>query len=236
MMIKKPSPDDSKPLPADYHELTIALQEWVNQGERDVFDYERRHFNGKREKAVVYCLQHALDLAKGCIATALERLPDSLATLKRALLETLFWARYVTLSKENAKEFVDSPIQEMKRVTRKNLKAGYYRVMEKYTNVDKSKEILESLELEGIPKRKSIEDIAVAGGLGRVYTNIYGFISMIAHGKAYDLSPKLASDDELYTSISTALGALECINLITSDWIVYREITPIDMLTRLIGV
>jgi len=119
-----PTDNQFKPLPAKYDDLISAFKEHINQGERDSIDFAKRHFNGIREKATVYCLEHGLDLAKGCLGSATNKLPDSTITLSRAILETLFWIRYVTLSNENAQEFTNAPIQEMKRSTRKNLAAG----------------------------------------------------------------------------------------------------------------
>src|SRR6266508_5064430 len=177
-----------KPLPTDLQEVISALREHISQSEKDFADFENRHYNGIREKAVIYCLQHAIDLAKVCLITVNEGLPDSLTTLSRAILETLFWVRYVTLSKENAQEFVDSTINEMKRAARKNLNAGYAKIHDRETGEDKTKEILDSALMKDIPKRVSIENAAQQGGLERVYTNVYGFISMIAHGRAYNLS------------------------------------------------
>lgn len=224
-----------KPLPSDYQELISALRQHIVESEKYAADFEHRHYNGIREKAVIYCLFHAIDLAKGCLYTALEELPDSLTTLSRAILETLFWARYVTLSEETAKEFTDSTINELKRIARKNINAGYARINEKNTNDDRTSEFLNSPLIKDIHKRISIERAAELGGLERVYTNIYGFISMIAHGRAFNLLTELDSSSYIYTSVSVTLGALECIEVITSDWIIHRMQTPRETLTRLLG-
>lgn len=236
MFTSKISPENFKPLPKDYQNLLLTFQAYINQGERDVLDYERRHFNGIREKAVIYCLKHAVDLGKGCQTIASARLPDSLTTLSRALLETIFWARYVTISADNAKEFVEIPIYELKRFAKKNLKSGYARILENVTNIDKTKEYLEFLECDRIPKRKSFEEIANAGGLGRLYTTLYGFLSMTAHGKAYNIFNKPVTDDDLYAPLTVAFGLLECIDLITMTWIVHREEVSLEILKQLIGI
>ncbi|CAG1007667.1 hypothetical protein ANAEL_03567 [Anaerolineales bacterium] len=225
-----------KPLPADYQELISAFKKRIEQSEKLIADFERRHYNGTREKAVIYCLRHAVDLAKGCLSTAQAELPDSLTTLSRALLETFFWARYVTMSKENAQEFADSTVNEMKRVSRKNLNAGYAKVYDIKTNDDKTKEILDSPLMKDIPKRISIEKAAELGGLERVYTNIYGFISMIAHGRAFDLRSKPDDKGEIYASVSAALGALQGVEIITADWIIRRKQTPRETLVQILGV
>jgi hypothetical protein len=79
-----------KLLPTDYQELISAFKKRVEQSEKYTADFDRRHYNGTREKAVIYCLRHTVDLAKGCLVTAQAELPDSLTTLSRALLETFF--------------------------------------------------------------------------------------------------------------------------------------------------
>jgi len=225
-----------KPLPDDYQELIFAFKKRIKQSEKYIADFENRYYNGTREKAVIYCLRHGVDLAKGCLATALAELPDSLTTLSRASLETLFWVRYVTMSKENAQEFADSTINEMKRVSRKNLKAGYAKVYDIKTKDDKTKEILGSPLMKDIPKRISIETAAQLGGLERVYTNVYGFLSMTAHGRAFDLKTKPDNKDEIYASLCAALGALQGTEIITADWIIHRKQTPRETLIEMLGV
>jgi len=231
-----PSDKQFKPLPPDYESLISSFKEHITQGERDAKDFEKRHFNGMREKAIVYCLQHAVDLAKGCLATAVEELPDSATTLSRAILETLFWARYVAISNENAQEFTNAPFHEMKRTARKNLKAGYARVSDIETREDKTEELLKSDFMKDIPARISIEGAAKAGGLERVYINIYGFISMTAHGRAINLRTNEEIKQELYASVSTALGAFQCVELIAFDWISHRKQTEKETLVRILGV
>jgi len=231
-----PSNKQFRPLPPDYESLISSFNEHITQGERDAKDFEKRHFNGIREKAIVYCLQHGVDLAKGCLATAVQELPDSTTTLSRAIFETLFWARYVAISTENAQEFTNAPFHEMKRTARKNLKAGYARVSHIETREDKTEEILKSDFMKDIPQRISIENAAKAGGLERVYTNIYGFISMTAHGRAINLRTKEEVKTELYSSVSAALGAFQCIELIAFDWISHRKQTEKETLVRILGV
>jgi len=225
-----------KPLPTDYQELISALKKHIELSEKYITDFESYHFNRTREKAVIYCLRHVVDLAKGGLATSLAELPDSLTTLSRASLETLFWARYVTISNENAQEFTDSTLNEMKRTSRKNLIAGYAKVYDIKTNNDKTKEILNSPLMKDIPKRVSIETAAQLGGLERVYTNLYGFISMVAHGRAFELRTKPDNKDEIFASTSATLGALQCVEIISADWIIHRIQTPKETLIQILGV
>lgn len=72
----------------------------------------------------------------------------------------------------------------------------------------RTNEIPNSLLMKVISKRVSIEIAAKSGGLERVYTNAYGSISMIAHGRAFDLRTKSDNENEIYPAVSAALGAM----------------------------
>ena len=64
------------PIPEDLPGLIKALEVWVERTKRNASDYEGRHFNGIREKALVHCLHHSADIAEGCMAAARSRLPE----------------------------------------------------------------------------------------------------------------------------------------------------------------
>jgi hypothetical protein len=224
-----------KSRPADFQGSISALKEIIDQSEKDIADFELRHLNGVREEAVMYCLRHAIDLSKGCLATTREKLPDSLTTLSRALLDTFFWVRYITISTENAQEFIDSSTNELKRIARKNLVAGYAKVIDNKNNDDKSEEFLNSSLMKDIPKRMRVDEAARIGGLEQVYSKIYGFDSMIAHGRAFDLLLTQNVYDVMYTSVCAALGALEGVDIITADWITNRKQTPKETLVKILG-
>ena len=230
------SDDHLKPLPEDIDGLIAGLKQHISLGEKNIKDFQKRYYNGIQENAVIYCLEHGVDIGKGCLTTSIAKLPDSLTTLSRALVEAFIWSRYVTLSKENAQEFSDGTIQEMARIARKNIKSGYARIVKTSTHEDASENFLNLPQMKSIPQRLRIEDAARASGLERLYTQIYGFISLYAHGKGFGINKESDVTRRLYTSLSTALGTLECINLIASDWIVYRKQTPMEMLNMLIGL
>ncbi len=223
-------------LPQDNQEVLKLLCQHILHTERNLEDFKKRHFNSHQEEAIIYCLDHAIDLSKGCAYSIESNLPDSSATLSRAMLETLFWARYVTLSQENAQEFIDSTNNELKRIARKNINEGYAGVLSQNSHEDKTKEFLDSEFMKDIPRRKSIESIARASELGHVYSMIYGFISLYAHGKTIGFKNESKFQKELYASACAALGALECIDLIAMDWITYRKKTSQEIIQRLLGV
>jgi hypothetical protein len=225
-----------KPLPKDLVQVIAALRYHVDLAEKNSKDYAARHFNGIQEETLVYCLVNATDIARACLLLCESKLPGALVILSRALLETLIWARYVTISMECAQAFSDAAGEELRRTARRNLAAKFARVVDRKTGEDRTAEVLDSPLLSKIPRRLSLEDAARAGGLIRLYSAIYGFISIYAHGKAFGFSENPDLDNELYLSMCSALGALECTNVIASDWIVDRKQTDQDILWRLLGL
>ncbi|MEX1247100.1 MAG: DUF5677 domain-containing protein [Anaerolineales bacterium] len=220
----------------NYQALISAFKKRIEHCEVHIVNFEKRHDNHKREDALIYCLRHAVDLAKGCLVTADAKLPDSLKTQSRALLETFFWARYVAASEANAQEFIDSTINEMKRVARMNVKAGYATVYDKKTTKEKTKEYLNSPLANDIPNRISIRKTAELGGLGRLYSILYGYMSMISHGRAIGMVSRRDIDRDFYASMSTAIGALQGIEMVAADWVIGRKQTDADILSKMLGI
>jgi len=225
-----------KSLPSDYQEILSAFRQRISQNEKYVIDFENRHYNSIQELTVIYCFRHAIDLAKGCLVTAGAELPDSLTILCRAMMDTLFWTKYISLSTEYAQKFADSTLDELKRIARKNIEAGYAHITDLNSDDDKTTEALNSPSMKDIPKRIGIEDVAKQGGLESLYTRFYGFQSIIVHGRGFSLPREASNNDEFYTSISFALGMLECIEVIASDWIISRQQTTEKTLFRLLGI
>jgi hypothetical protein len=229
-------PDKFKPLPSEYSDAVAALKQLTERSEKLCSDFDRRTYNRDREKALLYCYHRALDLAKGCLEISSDELPESLITLTRALIEALIWTRYITLSEENANNFINSPLHEMKRVARKNLVAGYAHIYDRKSNEDRTTEIMDSELMRIIPPRITIEKAAKAAGLERLYTNIYGFMSMSAHGITYGIEIGKDIKTDLYASICTAIGALECIEVISNEWITNRKHVRNEILSHLLGI
>jgi len=222
--------------PEDLAGVTAALQEEIDQAEHLVKDLTGRQFNGKREKALVYCLRHALELAKASLLCVTSSLPNALALLSRALLESLFWTRYLSLSDENAEAFEQSAHEDLKRIARKNLRAGFARIVDENTHDDKTNEFLKSDPMNVIQRRLRIEEVAEAGGLGRLYSMLYGFDSIYSHGTAFGLDEDADAGPQLYTSALSSLGYLQCINLMSTDWIKQRTVTPSSTISQSLGI
>ena len=229
-------PIEFNDLPDDIESVKSALKSHIEWASELVDDLSDRQFNQEREEALVYCLRHALDLAQVALLSIDAKLPDSLILISRALFETLFWTRFVSLSDENAVKYKQSAFDELRRIARRNLGEGFARVVDTTSEEDRTTEILDSELLKEIPRRLRIEEVARAGGLSRLYINVYGFFSIYSHGVAFGLSNDNELDVHILASASTSLGCLQCINLITSDWIKWRKMTHPVTISRLLGV
>ncbi|GEM_PF-2534779 len=201
-----------------------GLRSEITIARKNSRDFAKRHFNGPREIALVFCLGRAADTAEGCDFLAEAKLLPPLYSLTRSLLESLFWVSWIVKSDENAQVFVEAPTHELKRHVRKNLRTGFGRVTDRVTGEDKTEELLESDWSKGISPRLRIEELARASGLERLYTQLYGPLSMQAHGIVFGLKWGSA-EEELLGVMASAYTLLECVNLVVKTWIVKRKQT-----------
>lgn len=205
-----------------------GLRREITNARKNASDFAKRHLNGTRENVLVFCLQRAADIAKGCDLMGEARLLAPLYTLTRGLLESLIWVCWIAKSNENAQAFVDAPVNELKRIAKKNLATGFARVKDKdkVTGKDKTEELLESDWSKGIPGRLRIEDLAKSAELERIYTQLYGPLSMQAHGSVFEF--ELSSpEEELLGVMALANVLMECINTVVQNWIVNRKQTSV---------
>jgi hypothetical protein len=197
----------------------------IQAAKKNLPEYSGRHFNTEREKALIYCLRRAVELSEGSILCSKENLLAPIYVLTRGLLESLIWACWITKSDDNAQAYIDATKNELKRLARKNLETGHGKVVDTATKVDKTQELLNSDWVKDIRPRLRIEGAAKDVGLDKLYTQMYGFLSMFAHGIMVETNASLKDDMVGILAIANVL--MECINLVVNNWIVARKQTPI---------
>lgn len=188
-------------------------------------DYSNRHFNTQRENALIYCLRRAVELSEGCVICAKANLLAPLYVLTRGLLESLIWVCWITKSNENAQTFIEATKNELKRIVRKNLETGHGRVVDTATDKDKTRELLNSDWVKDIHPRLKIEGAAKDVGLSKLYTQMYGFMSIFAHGIMLETNADMK--DDMVGILAVANALTECINLVVKNWITDRKQTPV---------
>ena len=131
---------------------------------------------------------------------------------------------WIVKSDENAQIFAATTSNELKRIARKNLTTGFGRVKDKVTGEDKTKELLESDWAKGIHRRLRIEEMAKTAGLEKLYIQLYGALSMEAHGNVFGYKKRNVAKETLEV-MALANVLLEGINLVVKAWIVNRKQT-----------
>lgn len=196
-------------------------------------DYSARHFNTHREYALMECFRRAVELSEGCILCTKANLIEPQYILTRGLIERLIWVCWITKSNENAQNFIDAAEKEFKRRTRITLNTGHGRVTDTTTHEDKTQELLNSEWVKDIQPRMKIYEIAKDVGLEKLYIQIYGPLSIYAHG--YMLESLADVKDENVSVLAAANGTMACINLVVKNWIVSRHQAPMKEIYAILG-
>jgi Family of unknown function (DUF5677) len=191
-------------------------------------DFSKRHFNGPKENAILFCLDRAIDLASGCVQVAQAQLPESSITLMRGLLENLFWICWILLSDKNAQRFVDAGINELEKQLRILLEKGEGRVIDDLTGDDISREMLEEARMQEIGKMPKVEEVARVAGLEKLYDRYYRFASQYTHGHTFGISKREGALNGILMAIAMVGPLLDCINLVVCNWVTYRRQTPLS--------
>ncbi|MBZ0298746.1 MAG: DUF5677 domain-containing protein [Anaerolineae bacterium] len=197
----------------------------VRTTEKNFNDFNNRHFNGLKEEIVIHCIKRSGDLGNGCLIAAKTKLPQSLYILTRGLFETLIHINWVIVSDENAKTFADLTLNEVKRTGRNSMNRGFAHITNRETGEDVTKEAID-LYFSDLSRRPTLENMAKAAGLERLYVVFYGFLSIQSHGYTFSLSlPFETVDDELMLAVASAKSLVQAINLVAETWIVRRKKT-----------
>jgi hypothetical protein len=142
----------------------------------------------QQDKIRLYFLKRAYQVAEACFRVY--DLETPLVVMRRVLCEDLFHLLWISLSEQNAAEYAKWPNSELIEVAYVNLKTGQAQLVHRTTGEDKTKELLPKMR-EKIQKRKPIKWIATECGLRAVYDLLYKFDSVEAHGKSFELIPRV---------------------------------------------
>lgn len=202
-----------------------GLEYEIQLSKKRLSDYSKRHFNTQRESALIYCLDRAIELSEGCVLCTKSNLLVPLHLLTRGLIESLISVCWITKSNENAQHFINEAKNELKRIARNNLRTGHAKAFDKSTREDKTQELLHSEWAKDIQPRLNMEKKAKDVGLERLYTQMYGPLSIYAHGVMMETSSNIKKDTVSALALASAL--LVCINLVVKNWIIDRKQTPV---------
>ncbi len=181
----------------------------------------------ERGKVLYYYMERAVQIGEACFRISDFQMP--LLVLARVLCEDFFTLYWASRSEENAAEYVKAVRSEMARMVRQNLKNKRARLRDISSGKDVTAEFLP--ELNGVGKKRSIEEIAKESGLSKVYDIIYRYDSLEVHGNTFGLSELKSKMDGIAVAVSAINAFLKVILLVadTKD----RSLTADEVLSAL---
>jgi hypothetical protein len=170
--------------------------------------------NEEQDKLVLQFIDRGLQIGEACFRIADLRTP--ILVLSRVLCEDFLRMFWILRSKENAAEYAKSLTSDSAKGARVHLKQGRAVLRRKSTGEDMT-ETLKPEFSKLIVKQKTVEQIAIASGLGKVYDIVHRFDSPEVHGKP--LPRRLRADDEeaLLAAFPAIIALLEAEILITDN-------------------
>lgn len=210
-------------------EHLARLESQIAAVERRLSFLAHRAFDGERPKALLHCLQEALELARGCLVLGRVPLPLPLFVVARVLVETLFLTAWVARSEENAKTYMEAGAQGMAKFARINIEHGRLVARSKSTGRDETKNLLKLLKSVGA-ERFNIEKIAVQVGLTKVYDITYRLSSLHVHALTYGLPSGRKLEEGATAELPAVVSLLQSILLITENRLLHdRETSGADI-------
>jgi len=207
------------------HELTNATDDISKLRSEITYNDTNAIFFLKR-------LMSACENTTGCVLLAKADLGSPLEKVARSLFESLISTFWASLSDENANYAKESEANEWMRIIRKNLQEGRAGVIHKKTGTIESDAILNHPKVKGAKAPKQVLKMAEETGLKILYLQIYGPLSVWAHGTAYQPEGK----SRVYELMSLVRASLKAIHLIVVNRIREQKQTPLAALEDILKV
>ncbi len=183
-------------------------------------------------------LMFACESATGCVLLAKTNLSVPLGTVARSLFEAVISTCWASLSDENAKYAADSEMPEMLRIMRLNLTKGRAEIVHDETGAIETNAVLNHPFMKEARRPKQLATMADEAGLRSVYDQLYGMLSMQAHGSAVKMIAKtqMEGNRPVYEYMSLVRGCVKCVHLIAVNRIRGKKQTPKSELESILGV
>lgn len=218
----------------DLKDVLFPLEYQVSSTKEKFANFEKRQFNGVREKTLIFCLNRAVDIGQGCHCAAKEDLLESTYILLRSLLELFILTYWISLSQKNASLYEQAGTKELIGNVAANLKAGHAKITSKSSGEDRTGEFLASPMMNEKNARLMPNKMAKEAGIEDIYTIFYGILSMVAHGFTYGLVKE--RQPGFVDALHAATSILRCMQVITSDMVVNRKIVASDDLRKILNI
>jgi hypothetical protein len=186
----------------------------------------------------LYWLMSASESASGCVLLGKAHLGVPLGVVARSLFEAVISTYWASLSDENAKYAKESEMADMLRIMKLNLEKGRAQIVHKETGKIETDALLKHPLMKEARSSKRLADMATEAGMRNVYDQLYGLLSMRAHGSAVQMIAALQLEGKppVYEDVSLVRGCLKCIHVIAVNRIREKKQTPRSDLESILGV
>lgn len=166
----------------------------------------------EQDKVILHFLGRGVQIGDACYRVA--DLWTPIEVLSRVLCEDFLRMFWIMQSPENAAEYTKAATSGVVKAARVHLTRGRAMLRRKSTGEDVTATVLPEFS-KLIVKEKTVEKMAIASGLGKLYDIAYRFPSLEVHGNTY----RRRTDDEkgLLAAFPAIIAFLEAEILITDN-------------------
>lgn len=207
----------------------------VEEGKKILRDFPAHNDETIREAALRHCLVRAIDLAEGGVLATEKRLPETLSSTNRSLYETFIRIRWVSLSDENAEQFREAGRNFLGKSLRKGFGAltpsleAAQSAEQVELAVKIAEEAAEHFKNVTIPQSTAWDRMAQDGGLERMHTSLYDWLSICGHGTTFGFSEDVATtEDKIFAHIACAISLTRAVNATFKNWMLYKHLMTVD--------
>jgi len=179
-----------------------------------------------QDKIVQHFIDRGIQIGEACFRIADLRTP--ILVLSRVLCEDFLRMFWVLQSKENAADYAKSAGSELAKGARVHLTRGRAMIRRKSTGEDVTAMVMPELS-KLIVKEKTVEEIAIGSGLGKLYDLVYRFDSLEVHGKTLAVLSQADDEKAVLAAFPSIISFLEAEILITD----YRATTAAEVLRHM---
>jgi hypothetical protein len=183
-------------------------------------------------------LMIACENTTGCVFLGRSRLAAPLGTVGRSLFESVISTFWASLSDDNAQHVIDSETRELMRIMKNSLLWGRAQIVDNETGNIETGRVLNHPKLKEARRPKRFDDMAKEAGIKNIYDQLYGFLSMFAHGTATDIVAQSALERKppIYELMSLSRGCLRSIHLIVANRVPDGKKTPRTALEKILNI
>jgi hypothetical protein len=204
-------------------EYLVDLRKRIDAAKDRLEFLDARGTSGVQDEMLIHFLRRDCQLGESCYLLANARLRPGLLALMRVLCEDLFLSYLISRSEEEATKYAKEVLSELARFGLINIERDRAKIVEKKTgravDGDRLAEVLSKIKESITPKeeRRTVEAIANACGLGKVYDTAYRIASPDVHGIILNVLGPVDDEEAIRVALPGIISLLRAIVMIVNN-------------------